>query len=157
MSESRPVRTPAGVINVEPVNAGPSAPKKAAAAPARPAGRGALVRVKSVDTWSVMRAGFVLSLAIAIVILVAVMTLWALFAASGVFDSLSRIIDDVVGASANAEVWFSFSRVVLITAVIASIEVVLTTAALTLVAALYNLAAGWVGGIEITLVDDRAP
>src|SRR6478609_626385 len=142
MSGSRPVKTPAGLVNVEPVNA-----------PARKAG--ARVRLTTLDTWSVMRTSFVLSLAIAVVILVAVLTLWTLFSVTGVFDALGRTADDIAGSSANVQAWFSFPRVAGLTLVIGVVEVVLTTAALTLLASLYNIAAGWVGGVEATLSDQR--
>src|SRR6478609_5875533 len=145
MSGSRPVRTPAGVVNVEPVNA-----------PARRGGpTRARVRVSNLDTWSVMRTAFVLSLSIAVVIVVAVCALWLLFSVTGVFDALGRTADDIAGSSANVKAWFSFPRVAGLTLVIGVIEVVLTTAALTLLASLYNIAAGWVGGVEATLSDQR--
>ena len=143
MSGSRPVKTPAGVVNVEPINA-----------PARRS-TNANVRISTLDTWSVMRTAFVLSLSIAVVIFVAVMTLWGLFTVTGVFDALGRTADDIAGSSANIQAWFSFPRVAGLTLVIGVVEVVLTTAALTLLASLYNIAAGWVGGVEATLSEQR--
>jgi hypothetical protein len=146
MSGSRPIRTPAGMINVEPVNA--------------PARRGAVVRVANVDTWTVMRTGFVLSLSIAVVLVVAVLALWGLFSAAGVFSAVGGTADDIVGANSsgtasNIEQWFSFPRVAGVTLVLAVVEVVLVTAAMTLFASLYNIAAGWVGGVEVTLSEHR--
>ena len=146
MSGSRPVKTPAGVINVEPVNT-----------PTRGAGATrARVRISNLDTWSVMRTAFVLSLSIAVVILVAVCALWLLFSVTGVFDALGRTADDIAGSSANVKGWFAFPRVIGLTLVIGVVEIVLTTAALTLLATLYNIAAGWVGGVEATLSEDRS-
>jgi len=141
MSGTRPVRTPAGMINVEPVNA-----------PTRTGP--AVVQLSSLDTWSVMRIGFVLSLAIAVVITVAVLTLWALFTVTGVFDTVGRNLEDVLD-SGSIRGWFSLPRVLGITLVVSAVEVVLTTAALTLVASLYNMTAHWVGGVEATLSDQR--
>src|SRR4051794_29139628 len=112
MSGSRPVKTPAGTVNVEPINA-----------PRRP-NADAQVRITNLDTWSVMRTSFVLSLAIAVVILVAVLTLWALFTVTGVFDALGRTADDIAGSSANIQAWFSFPRVAGLTLVIGVVEVV---------------------------------
>lgn len=142
MSGGRPVRTPGGMINVEPVNA--PAPRRGAA----------VVRLRSLDTWSVMRVGFVLSLAIAVVIVVAVMTLWFLFTVTGVFDTVGRNLEDVLD-STNVSAWFSLPRVLGILLVVSAVEVVLTTAALTLVASLYNMTASWVGGVEATLSEER--
>ena len=144
MSGSRSIRTPAGLVNVEPVDA-PAAARRSSAH----------VRIANLDTWSVMRTGFLLALAIAVVILVAVMVLWLLFTATGVFDSLTRTGDDILGSSADVGAWFSFPRVLGLTLVVGAVEVVLTTAAFTLAASLYNIAAGWSGGIEATLTEDR--
>lgn len=141
MSGSRPVRTPAGVVHVQPVGAA----------------RDAHVRVVGVDTWSVMRTGFLLSLSIAIVIVIAVAVLWTLFSLAGVFDSVGRTADDIAGANSSFDLneWFAFPRVMGVTLLVSVVEVVLVTAAMTLVASLYNLVAGWVGGVEIALGEDR--
>jgi len=144
MSGSRPVRTPSGVINVEPVNA--------------PLRRGTVVRLRSIDTWSVMRTGFLLSMSIAVVIVVAVAVLWLLFSATGVFDAIGRTGDNIIGTTTNphpVEVWLTFPRLMVITLIVAVIEVILTTAALTLLASLYNVASSMVGGVEATLSEDR--
>src|SRR6478609_3792201 len=143
MSGSRPVQTPAGLVNVEPVGA------------PRVRSNGATVRIANLDTWSVMRTAFVLSLSIAVVIFVAVMVLWGLFTVTDVFDALGRTADDIAGSSANIQAWFSFPRVAGLTLVVGVVEVVLTTAALTLLASLYNIAAGWVGGVEASLSEQR--
>jgi hypothetical protein len=142
MSTPRPVRTPAGVVHVQPVGAT----------------RGdAHVRVVAVDTWSVMRTGFVLSLSFAIVIVVAVTVLWTMFSIAGVFDAVGRTADDIAGANSSFDVrdWLSFPRVMGLTLLVSVVEVVLVTAAMTLIASLYNLAAGWMGGIEIGLSEQR--
>ena len=142
MSGGRPVRTPSGYINVESVNA-----------PARPSG--AVVRLRHLDTWSVMRTSFVLALSIALVILVAVLTLWTLFTVTGVFDTVGRNVEDVLGTSTNVAAWFGLPRVIGLTLLLSAVQVVLTTAALTLLAALYNITAGWTGGFEASLYEDR--
>ena len=157
MSGSRPVRTPAGVVNVEPVA---GAARGTGDGPARrdvedPVRRAGVMRFRSFDTWSVMRTAFVLSIAIAIVILVAVLALWALFTVTGVFSSVSRVIDDVAGSSYHAKAWFSLPRVLLVTILVGLVEVVLTTAAITLLASLYNAAASWTGGVEVVVSEDR--
>ena len=156
MSEGRPIRTPAGVINVEGVDPARPAAGSGAGAGAGSARSGPVrARVSNIDTWSVMRTAFVLSIAIAVVILVAVLVLWGLFEVTGVWDAVSRATDGVFDESSNVDAWFSLPRVMLVTVVVGVVEVVLTTAALTLLASLYNVAGSWVGGLEITLTDEH--
>ena len=138
------MRTPAGVVHVQPVGA------------ARAPGA-AHARLVALDTWSVMRTGFVLSLSFAVVIIVAVTVLWAMFSVAGVFDAVGRTADDIAGTNSRFDIndWFAFPRVMGLTLLVSVIEVVLVTAAMTLTAALYNLAAGWMGGVELTLTEQR--
>jgi hypothetical protein len=101
-----------------------------------------------------MKVGFVLSIAFAIVIVVAISLLWLLFSLAGVFDTVGRTINEVVGSSVDARTWLSFARVSGATLLVAAVEIVLTTALITLGATLYNLAAGFVGGVEVMLTED---
>ena len=113
--------------------------------------------VTHVDPWSVMKNAFMLSIAIAIVMLVAVTLLWAMLSLSGTVDALVRTLNDIAGGGANsidAAGLFSFSRIVGLTAMLAALEVILLTALATLFAFLYNLSVGITGGLQVTLTDD---
>lgn len=113
--------------------------------------------VTHVDPWSVMKNAFMLSIAIAIVMLVAVTLLWAMLSLSGTVDALVRTLNDIAGGGANsidAAGLFSFSRIVGVTAMLALLEVILITALATLFAFLYNLSVGITGGLQVTLTDD---
>lgn len=113
--------------------------------------------VTHIDPWSVMKNAFMLSIAIAIVIIVAVTVLWSMLSLSGTLDAISRTITDIAGGGANsidASSLFSFSRVVGISALLSVLEVILLTALATLFAFLYNLAVGITGGLQVTLTDD---
>lgn len=124
-------------------------------APRRP--RLARLYVSRIDPWSVMKAAFMLSIALAIVIVVAVAMLWWVLDFTGTFESAARNINDIVG---NASTGFdlmnliSFGRVMGVAIVIASVEVVLVSAIATAFAYLYNLTVGITGGIEVVLGDD---
>lgn len=137
----RSFQTPAGVVRVEHVGRS----------------RDSVVRISAIDTWSVMRTSFMLSLSFAIVIIVAVGVLWGLFEVAGVFDAVGRTADDIAGAGSTLDVasWLSFPRVMGLTLLVAVVEIVLVTAAATLFASLYNLVAGWVGGFEAYLSEQR--
>ena len=119
-----------------------------------PARRRARLVLARVDPWSAMKVGFVLSIAVAIIIVVAISLLWLLFSLAGVFDTVGRTINEIVGSSVDARSWLSFARVIGATMLVAAVEIVLTTALVTLGAALYNLAAGFVGGLEVVLSDE---
>ena len=89
-----------------------------------------------------MKNAFMLSIAIGIVLIVAVTVLWAMLSLSGTLDAITRTLNDIAGGGANsidAAGFFSFSRVVGLAAMLAALEVILLTALATLFAFLYNL------------------
>ena len=119
--------------------------------------RRARLYVTHVNAWSITKAAFMLAAAIAIVIIVAVSVLWLLLNSIGVLDTLSRNVNDVVGSSANTldlAGLLSFPTVIGATVVIASVEIVLLSIFAGLFAVMYNLAVGFMGGIEVVLSDD---
>lgn len=117
--------------------------------------RSARLYVTHVDPWSVMKQAFLLSLALATVILVAMATLWFALDSAGVLDAISRTATDVGGTSgASVSSFLGFGKVMGAGLVLAAIETVLLTAMATLFAFLYNLAVGIGGGVEITLSDE---
>ncbi|MGI9135983.1 MAG: DUF3566 domain-containing protein [Candidatus Nanopelagicales bacterium] len=119
--------------------------------------RRARLYVTHVNAWSITKAAFMLAVAIGIVLVVAVTVLWLLLNSIGVFDTLTRNINDVIGNSANAVDLvglLSFPTVIGATVVIASVEIVLISIFAGLFAVMYNLAVGLTGGIEVVLSDD---
>lgn len=135
-----------------------SAPTKTGSQP-RPRGtRRARLRVVHVDPWSVMKTAFLLSIALGIVIVVAVAVVWSVLGAAGVWDSINKTVSDVIGGKSastfNVQNYVGTSRVLGFTMIVAVVDVVLITAISTLGAFLYNLAAALLGGIEVTLAED---
>ena len=61
--------------------------------------RRARLYVTRIDPWSVAKASFMLALAIGIVIVVAVGVLWWVLDVTGVFLTVSRTVDEVVGSA----------------------------------------------------------
>lgn len=119
--------------------------------------RKARLYVTRVDPWSVAKAAFILALAIGVVIVVAVGVLWFVLDTLGVFQTLARNVDEVVGnAQSNFDLMslLGFSRVMGVAVVIASVEVVLVSLFATLFAFMYNLSVGLTGGVEVVLTDD---
>jgi hypothetical protein len=121
--------------------------------------RQAKLRLVQVEPWSVMKAAFVLSVAIAIVTVVAVAIVWGVLGAAGLWDSVNSIVQDSIGDSNGApfeiQKYLGTSRILGFTVLVAVADIVLITAIATLSAFLYNLAATLVGGVEVTFAEDK--
>jgi hypothetical protein len=123
--------------------------------------RKARLRVARVDPWSVMKVSFVLSIAMGIVTVVGTAVVWNVLNALGVFTSLNKTVGDLTSSGTtgtstfNLSSFLSFGHVESYMMIIALVDVVLATALATLGAYLYNLAAGFVGGFEVTLAEDQ--
>ena len=137
--------------------------KKAATQAARTSGgrrpRRARLRLTRIDPWSVMKTAFLLSIALGIVLVVAVAIIWSVLGAAGVWDSINQTVQDVVGGQDSSgfdvQNYLGTSRVLGFTMVVAVVDVLLLTAIATLGAFLYNMAAALLGGIEVTLAEDE--
>lgn len=134
---------------------GPSSP--AGRAP-RPGPRRVRLTLGRVDPWSVMKLGFLLSVAVGIAFVVLVAVLWTILDTMGVFTDIDRTVGTVLGTSSGTQFnlmnYVGFSRVVSLATVIGVIDVFLLTALATLSAFLYNVCASLVGGLQMTLTDD---
>ncbi|WP_328318512.1 DUF3566 domain-containing protein [Streptomyces sp. NBC_00388] len=124
-----------------------------------PRTRKARLRVAKADPWSVMKVSFLLSIALGVCTVVAAAVLWMVMDAMGVFSTVGGTISEATGSSDGSgfdlQSFLSLPRVLLFTSVIAVIDVVLATALATLGAFIYNLSAGFVGGVELTLAEDE--
>jgi hypothetical protein len=120
--------------------------------------RKARLRLTHVDPWSVMKTAFLLSIALGIVTVIAVAVVWSVLGAAGVWDSINRTVQDVLGGDSGStfdvENYVGTSRVMGFTMIVAVVDVVLITAIATLGAFMYNLAAALLGGVEVTLAED---
>lgn len=145
-----------------------SATASAAASAARPspaaarprigkAPRRARLSLTRVDPWSVMKMSFLLSIALGVVMIVAVLVVWTVLGAAGVWDSINQAVQDIVGDSStgwDVQDYLGTTRVMGFTMVVAVVDVVLLTAVSTLGAFLYNMAAALLGGIEVELTEN---
>ncbi|WP_233289205.1 DUF3566 domain-containing protein [Kitasatospora sp. MBT63] len=139
----------------------PGAARRPGTPPAAQGGirtRKARLRITKADPWSVMKVSFLLSLAVGVIMIVAAAVLWMTLDGLGVFDSLSSTLSDVTGndsaSSFNLMDYIGFGRVMMFTILISVVDVVLMTALATLSAFIYNTAAGFTGGIELTLAEE---
>ncbi|MFD3572511.1 DUF3566 domain-containing protein [Streptomyces sp. NPDC058644] len=124
-----------------------------------PRTRKARLRVAKADPWSVMKVSFLLSIALGICTIVAAAVLWMVMDAMGVFSTVGGTISEATGSNESngfdLQSFLSLPRVLMFTTIIAVIDVVLATALATLGAFIYNLSAGFVGGVELTLAEDE--
>ncbi|MFJ6832649.1 DUF3566 domain-containing protein [Streptomyces sp. NPDC091209] len=124
-----------------------------------PRTRKARLRVAKADPWSVMKVSFLLSIALGICTIVAAAVLWMVMDAMGVFSTVGGTISEATGSNESngfdLQSFLSLPHVLLFTSIIAVIDVVLATALATLAAFIYNLSAGFVGGVELTLAEDE--
>jgi len=120
--------------------------------------RQARLYLSRVDPWSVAKAAFMLAIAVGIIIVVSVSVLWFALSSLGVFETLSRNVNEVIGNSqANFDLMsvLDFSRVLGVTIVLASVEVILVSILATIFAFMYNLTVGLTGGVEVVLTDHQ--
>ncbi|MEU9136391.1 DUF3566 domain-containing protein [Streptomyces sp. NPDC048404] len=146
--QAYPAQTPAGAVR-----------RPRTGARTTPRVRKARLRVAKADPWSVMKVSFLLSIALGICTIVAAAVLWMVMDAMGVFSTVGGTISEATGSNESngfdLQSFLSLPHVLMFTSVIAVIDVVLATALATLGAFIYNLSAGFVGGVELTLAEDE--
>jgi Transmembrane domain of unknown function (DUF3566) len=119
-------------------------------APAR--SRQARVVLRKVGPWSVLKISFLFYLCVMVVIIGAMMILYAILGAIGALDSLTRLIRDLFAdQSFQIHGGWLFSRGLSIGLAL----VVLWTLINVFIVFLYNLLSDVVGGIEVTLSERR--
>ncbi|MET7655191.1 MULTISPECIES: DUF3566 domain-containing protein [unclassified Streptomyces] len=166
--ERQPQQQPAGPYHPPQAYPTQAPPAPAAAGAVRrprtgarttPRVRKARLRVAKADPWSVMKVSFLLSIALGICTIIAAAVLWMVMDAMGVFSTVGGTISEATGSNESngfdLQSFLSLPHVLMFTSIIAVIDVVLATALATLGAFIYNLSAGFVGGVELTLAEDE--
>lgn len=112
--------------------------------------------VSRIDPWSVMKLSFLLSIAMGIVLVVAVGLVWTVLNQMEVFAKIHALVEDIGAQRQFGPLleYAEFSRVLSAATVIAIVDIVLLTALATLGAFIYNFVAAMVGGLHLTLTDD---
>jgi hypothetical protein len=133
--------------------------RRSSSSSSRKGPRRARLRLTRIDPWSVMKTAFLLSIAFGVVTLVSVFMVWSVLGAAGVWDSINQTVQNILGGDGagdfDVQNYVGVSRVMGFTMLVAVIDVVLITAIATLGAFLYNMTAALLGGIEVTLTEDR--
>ena len=120
--------------------------------------RVARLTIASIDPWSALKLSFLLSVAAVIALVIGVVVLWFVLDGIGVFDQLNKVLGSI-GLSTTTEKfdiykYVGLGKVLSIAIVIGVINAALLTALATVTTLLYNLSAGLVGGVRVTLSDD---
>lgn len=118
--------------------------------------RRARLHVKRIDPWSVMKFSFAVSFVMFVVVIVATAVLYMALDAMGVFQSVNKMLADMMGATGTTSTnTFKITAKGVIggAALLGLVNVVLFTALATLGAFIYNVCADLVGGIELTLAE----
>lgn len=118
--------------------------------------RKARLYVTRLDPWSVTKAAFLLSLALGIVFVVGVSVVWFVLERTGVIDSLSGTVTDIVGSTSGFDLFttLGFGQVIGATLIFSAIQIVLISILAGLFTLMYNISVGITGGIEVVLSDD---
>lgn len=136
-----------------PPAAAPATQTPAAAEASTATTRSARLKLSHVEPWSVTKMAFVVSVALMVVSVVAVTVFWLVLQITGVWGSLNDSVSNVLADDASGfdiTDYLGFGRVVGITLLVSSLNVIFMTALATIAAHLYNLASGILGGIELT-------
>lgn len=121
-----------------------------------PGPRRVRLTISRIDPWSVMKLSFLLSIALGIVLVVAVALVWNVLNEMEVFSKVHELVRDIGAERQFGQIleYLEFSRVISAATVIAVVDIVLLTALATLGAFIYNFVAAMVGGLHLTLTDD---
>lgn len=135
--------------------AGGSAARSGTSTSARRPSRGprrASLQLKRLDPWSVLKLALVLSVALFFVWMIAVAVLYGVLDGMGVWDQLNGTFTELTQSDdAAGEQLISAGRVFGVASIVGAINIVLITALATVAAFIYNVAADFAGGIEVTL------
>lgn len=114
------------------------------------------VLVSRVDPWSALKIGFLLSIALGIMLVVAVYVLWGALNALGVFALANEWVMQLFDDTQELDLlqFFELNKWMSAAVLIGVVNVVLFTALATIGAFLYNTISKVVGGFYVTLTDD---
>lgn len=113
------------------------------------------LRLVYLDFWSVVKLSFLIALAGAIVLVVAVALVWMVLDQTGVFDKVDALLRDVLQQKAySIENEVSLGQVLGFASVLGILDVVIGTVLGAVVSILYNLSVLVTGGLNVGFAND---
>lgn len=112
------------------------------------------LKLVHIDFWSAIKAGLLVTVATGIATLVAFFLIWLLVSQTGLFGSLSTLVNSVVGGTSSAEgvdvaQSLSLPRVMSFAFTLSLFNIVLGTALVGIYTAIFNVIGRLTGGISI--------
>jgi hypothetical protein len=125
-------------------------------APIPGAPRKVRVLLSRIDPWSALKIGFLASIAIGIMTVVAVWVLWEALNQMETFVTIQQWVSKLFtqGQEVNILQFFDLTKVMSATVLIAVVNVVLISGLSVIAAFIYNMISSVVGGVYLTLTDD---
>ncbi len=134
------------------------APGAAAAKPASASSGPRKVRVllQSIDPWSALKLGFLLSIAAGIMLVVAVHVVWTVLNTMGTWTLINDWVMTLfpVDSAVDIKQFFEWDKIMSAATLVAVTNVVLISGLTVVSTFLYNIVAKMVGGVYVTLTDD---
>ncbi len=108
-----------------------------------------------IDPWSVLKTGFLISIALGFATVVSIIAVWFFLDGMNVFGAVEDFLTEL-GAERFMVLleYVRLPRVISYATILGVVNVVIFTALATLSALLYNLIAMLVGGIQVSLMDE---
>ncbi len=106
-----------------------------------------------IEPWTVTKMAFVISVAMMIVTVVAVVVFWFVLQVTGIWQGLNDSVLSILSDGSDSfdiNNYVGLARITGFTLIVAAFNVVFFTALATISAHLYNLAASLMGGLEVT-------
>ncbi|MBT1177067.1 DUF3566 domain-containing protein [Bifidobacterium callimiconis] len=121
-----------------------------------PRARRMKLSLTKIDPWSVTKVSFLLSIAGALIQVIAVALIWLLLNSIGLFDNITQIVSTTGLDSGGLDIasFFGIGKVLSAVTIFSIFEIVLVTVLATIGAFLYNVVSSLVGGVHLTLGDD---
>ncbi|MCF2707208.1 DUF3566 domain-containing protein [Arcanobacterium haemolyticum] len=111
--------------------------------------------IARVDPLSALKLGFLISVAIGIMIVVAMALLWFVLDGMHVFSQVESLLQTLNSDSLlQLAQYLQFGRWMSFAVIVAIVDIVLLTALSAIGALVYNLVAALVGGMRITVTDE---
>ena len=109
-----------------------------------------------IDPWSALKIGFLLSIAVGIMLVVAVHVLWTALNSMGTLELIQEWVAKLFTKDQEVDIlqFVAYEKVISAALLVAVTNVVLISGLSVISAFLYNMVSRMVGGVYVTLTDD---